>query len=74
MSNDDILIGMKNICAYLKVSEKVVRRWINDCPEIPIIKDGQLMASTIDLADWQRQHILRKKSEAPVELEGLGTG
>lgn len=67
MSNDNILIGMKNISTFLKVSEKVVRRWINDCPEIPIIKDGQLMASTVDLAEWQRQHILRKKSVAPVE-------
>jgi len=67
MSNDNILIGMKNISTFLKVSEKVVRRWINDCPEIPIIKDGQLMASTVDLAEWQRQHILRKKSAVPVE-------
>jgi len=67
MSNDNILIGMKNISTFLKVSEKVVRRWINDCPEIPIIKDGQLMASTVDLAEWQRQHILRRKSAAPAE-------
>lgn len=69
MSNDNILIGMKDISTFLKVSEKVVRRWINDCPEIPIIKDGQLMASTVDLAEWQRQHILRKKSVVPVGMK-----
>lgn len=53
MSNDNTLIGKRNISTFLIVSEKVVRRWINDCPELRSIGDGQLMASTVDLIEWQ---------------------
>lgn len=62
MSNNDILVGMKDITQFLKVSRRVVSRWMEENPEIPIIKDGQLMANAVDLAEWHRQHVLRKKS------------
>jgi len=57
MSNDDILVGMKAISGFLKVSEKVVRRWMVECPELPIVKDGQLLANARDLSEWQRERI-----------------
>ncbi len=64
MSNDDILVGMKEICSFLKVSRRVVSRWMEECADIPIAKDGQLMANAVDLGEWHRQHVKRKKTVA----------
>ena len=66
MSNDDILVGMKEICCFLKVSRRVVNRWMEESPDIPIAKDGQLMANAVDLAEWQRRHIKRKAQQEVV--------
>lgn len=62
MSNDDILVGMKEISEFLRVSRRVVNRWIKESPDIPIVKDGQMMAVVSDLKEWQRLHVRRKKS------------
>lgn len=59
MSNDHILVGMKEITEFLKVSRAVVRRWMTDHPDIPIAKDGQLMANAEDLSAWHREHVRR---------------
>jgi hypothetical protein len=64
MSNEDILVGMKEISSFLKLSRRVINRWMLEYPDIPIIKDGQLMANAVDLAEWQRRHVQRKKTEA----------
>lgn len=61
MSNDDILVGMKEISGFMRVSRRVVKRWIEECPDIPITKDGMFMAHAIDLAEWQRRHVSRKR-------------
>lgn len=61
MSNEDILVGMKEIAGFLKVSRQVVYRWMDENQDIPIAKDGQLMANALDLADWQRRHVQRRK-------------
>ncbi|QQG66349.1 hypothetical protein [Desulfobulbus oligotrophicus] len=60
MLNDDILVGMKEICCFLRVSRRVVNRWMKEYPDMPIVKDGQRMAVAGDLAEWQRRHIKRR--------------
>lgn len=54
MSNDNILVGMKEITAFLKVKEKVVRRWMAEHPDMPITKDGQLLSHAVELDVWYR--------------------
>jgi hypothetical protein len=67
MSNEDILVGMKAIAGFLKVSEKVVRRWMVECPELPIVKDGQLLANARDLSEWQRERIKTLRLQGAVK-------
>jgi len=62
MSNDDILVGMKEISEFLKVGRNVVSRWMKECADFPVAKDGQLMANATDLSEWHRLHVRRKKS------------
>lgn len=57
MSNENILVGMKEIAGFLKVSRQVVYRWRDENQDIPIAKDGQLMANALDLAEWHRRHV-----------------
>lgn len=61
MGNDDILVGMKEISGFMRVSRRVVSRWIKECPDIPITKDGQFMAHAGDLAEWQRRYVGKKR-------------
>jgi len=59
MSNDNILVGMKAITAFLKVSDKVVRRWMAEHPDMPITKDGQLLSHAVELDTWYRARFTR---------------
>lgn len=64
MNNENILIGMKQITGYLKVSEKVVRRWMATDNKIPIAKDGQLISHAQELDSWCRERVTRKQRQA----------
>lgn len=57
MSNDDILMGMKEISGFLKVSRRVVSRWMAEYPDIPIIRDGGLHSNAALLGEWHRKHV-----------------
>lgn len=66
MSNDDILVGMKEICAYLKVSRRVVNRWMREHPDIPIRRDGGLHSDASLLRDWRRRLVEHRDQPPPV--------
>jgi len=61
MSNDDILVGMKAIAGFLKVSRQVVYRWMDEYPEIPIRKDGMLFSNSSELSDWHRGFVAGRR-------------
>lgn len=57
VQNSDVLVGMKEIAAFLKVSRSVVYRWMAEYPEMPIHRKGKLFADVSELSGWQRQFI-----------------
>jgi hypothetical protein len=57
MKHDEILVGMKEISGYMKVSERVVRRYVERYPDIPIKKDGQWVSHAQELSEWFRRHV-----------------
>jgi len=48
----DILVGMKAICDYLRVSEATVIKWRAEYDDFPVKKNGQLMSSRSALNTW----------------------
>ena len=53
-TNADILVGMKAICSFLKVSEATITKWRNEYDDFPVKKCGQLISSKTALNTWSR--------------------
>lgn len=51
----DILVGMKAICGFLRVSEATVIKWRQQYDDFPVKKNGQLTSSRAALNEWSRQ-------------------
>lgn len=63
MSDDDILVGMKEIAGFLRVGQHRVRQLIGRHADIPIRKEGQYISHKQELRDWVREFVARKKEE-----------
>lgn len=50
----DILVGMKSICDFLRVSEATVLKWRREYDDFPVKKNGQLTSSRAALNEWSR--------------------
>ena len=48
----DILVGMKAICDFLRVSEATVIKWRREYDDFPVKKNGQLTSSRAALNKW----------------------
>jgi hypothetical protein len=65
--NDAVLIGMKEIACYLRVSEKKVVEWRAKYPDMPVFSEGKgarLCADKERLGTWQRQLFCRRCGES----------
>jgi hypothetical protein len=51
----DILVGMKSICDFLRVSEATVIKWRREYDDFPVKKNGQLTSSRAALNEWSRR-------------------
>lgn len=54
--NDDVLIGMQEICDFTRVGRRTIKRWVRDYQDVPIRNDGQYWADKEALRDWQRRY------------------
>lgn len=55
--NDAVLVGMKEIAAYLRVSEHTVRLWRSRYPDMPVFAEtpgARVCADKETLGRWQR--------------------
>lgn len=48
----DILVGMKAICDFLRVSEATIIKWRKEYEDFPIKKNGQLTGTRAALQKW----------------------
>lgn len=59
MSNEEILVGAKEICAFLKIGPRKLREWLEKYPEMPVIKDGTYHSNARALSEWQARMVAR---------------
>jgi hypothetical protein len=50
----DILVGMKAICDFLRVSEATVIKWRAEYEDFPVKKNGHVISSRHALNVWSR--------------------
>jgi hypothetical protein len=48
----DILVGMKAICEFLRVSDATVIKWRKEYDDFPVKKNGSLTSSRTALNKW----------------------
>ena len=48
----DILVGMKAICDFLRVSDATVIKWRREYDDFPVKKNGHLTSSRTALNKW----------------------
>jgi transposase len=56
--NEAVLVGMKEVAAFLRVSEFTVRGWMEKYADMPVYQErpgARLCADKEALATWQRR-------------------
>jgi hypothetical protein len=56
----DILIGMKAICSFLRMSEATVLKWLREYDDLPVKKKGVYISSRVKLNAWFHEYLERK--------------
>ncbi|ADW16394.1 putative terminal protein TpgA2 [Desulfobulbus propionicus DSM 2032] len=70
--NEAVLIGMKEVAAFLRVSERTVRGWMEDHSDMPVYQErpgARICADKEALASWQRR-LYAGAHTSVVNLEG----
>lgn len=58
MTNNEVLVGMKEISGFLRVGPKVVKRWMAEYADMPVVRDGNHLHSNAGLlAAWHRNFV-----------------
>lgn len=59
-SEADMLIGMKAICSFLRMSEATVLKWLREYDDLPVKKNGVYISSRIKLNAWFQAYLESK--------------
>lgn len=55
----DILVGMKAICDFLRMSDATVLKWMREHDDFPVKKNGGYISSRIKLNTWFQSYLGR---------------
>ena len=55
----DLLVGMKEICQFLRMSECTVIKWIREYEDFPVKKNGSYVSSRTRLNIWFQGYLDR---------------
>ncbi len=55
----DMLVGMKAICSFLRMSEATVIKWTRDFEDFPVKKNGGYVSSRHKLNIWFQAYLER---------------
>lgn len=58
-SDADILVGMKAICAFLRMSDATVLKWLREYDDFPVKKNGGYISSRYKLNLWFQAYLGR---------------
>lgn len=55
----DMLIGMKAICSFLRMSEATILKWMREYDDFPVKKNGVCISSRLKLNTWFQAYLER---------------
>lgn len=55
----DLLVGMKAICSFLRMSEATVIKWQREYDDFPVKKNGGYVSSRYKLNIWFQNYLER---------------
>lgn len=53
----EVLVGLVEIADFLRVSTKRLRRWIDQHPDMPVVKDGAYYSNRQALGRWHAEFV-----------------
>lgn len=58
-AESDLLVGMKAICSFLRMSEATVLKWLREYDDFPVKKNGGYVSSRYKLNIWFQNYLER---------------
>jgi hypothetical protein len=58
-AESDLLVGMKSICSFLRMSEATVLKWLREYDDFPVKKNGGYVSSRYKLNIWFQNYLER---------------
>ena len=59
VEESDLLVGMKSISSFLKMSEATILRWLQEYDDFPVKKNGNYISSRTRLNTWFQAYLGR---------------
>lgn len=56
-ATSDLLVGMKAICSFLRMSEATIIKWMREYDDFPVKKNGGYISSRYKLNVWFQTYL-----------------